>query len=191
MYKLVYTVFKTIFLSMMLIFVFDIGFYLIRAFSINQRMESIMTSMQKVVMENNYLPQGDYDMYKTIFEQLMADMNGDGTMQDRFIVGIGINYKTDPKGTVLTQLIAQDSTGHNRNILKTRMEKPAEYGEVMICQTRVGIQQPIWGFDNSEAQGYHYSGEDSTKWGRIGYRYTTFYYTYYVPCLKYQSVQDV
>ena len=91
MHKIVYSVFKTIFLSMMLIFVFDLGFYMYRALSINGRMESLMTSMQKIVIENNYLPEQDYIMYKSIFQQLADDMN----QGDVFIAGIGLNYDNE------------------------------------------------------------------------------------------------
>ncbi len=178
---------------MMLIFVFDLAFYVYRAFSVNQRMESIMTSMQKVIMENNYLPEGDYDMYMSIFRQLSQDMNSG----DTFIAGIGTNYDHDPTGSgILTSLISTDATGAHRDLLVKQMSKPAQYGDVMICQSKVKITQPIWGFgtENHHMASDHYDdymGQDSTYWNRVGYRTTTFYYTYYVPCLKYQSIQDI
>lgn len=193
MHKIVYSVFKTIFLSMMLIFVFDLGFYMYRALSVNGRMESLMTSMQKIVIENNYLPEQDYIMYKSIFQQLADDMN----QGDVFIAGIGLNYDKDATGTgVLTDLISTDSTGHDRHLLVKRMDKPAQYGDVMICQSKVKITQPIWGFGTenhhmADDSFVDYQGQDSTYWNRVGYRTTTLYYTYYVPCLNYRTIQDV
>ena len=194
MYKLVYTVFKTIFLSMMLIFVFDIGFYMYRALSVNQRMESLMTSMQKIVIENNYLPEQDFAMYESIFQQLSDDMNNG----DVFITGIGMNYNTNAQGSgVLEHLYSTDDTrGTVDDLLVKKMDKPAQYGDVMICQARVQIAQPVWGFGTAKTgyadTAYHdYDGEDSTKWNRVGYRTVTLYYTYYVPCLNYTSVEDI
>ena len=178
---------------MMLIFVFDIGFYVFRAFSVNQRMENIMTSMQKVVIENNYLPPEDYAMYKSIFQQLCDDMN----QGDDFIIGIGTNYAQNPDGDgVLTELYSTDATGKNRQLLVKQMKDPAEYGSVMICQSKVKIAQPIWGFGTASDSLTHnnyddYNGQDSTYWNRVGYRTVTLYYTYYVPCLKYRTVQDI
>ncbi|MBR4313891.1 MAG: hypothetical protein IKP66_03170 [Lachnospiraceae bacterium] len=196
MHRLVLTVFRTIFLSLIFIFVFDIGFYVYRAFSVNQRMESIMTSMQKVVMENNYLPDADYQMYKAIFLQLEHDMNNG----DTFIEGIGLNYTQDAAGAgILTSLTATDVvSGTNRDLLVKRMNKPARYGDVMIVQSAVRIRQPIWGFGTATNNyltdtDYFSKGTrpDARNWNRVGYSATTFFYTYYVPCLKYQSIHDV
>ena len=202
MHKLVYTAFKTIFLSMMFIFIFDMAFYLYRAFSVNQRMESIMTSLQKVVMENNYLPYGDYIMYSKMLEQLSEDMNS----SDTFISGIGTNYNRDADGatidhfrnTAITKasIATGFTTSHLTDRMRFKMSKPANYGDVMICQAKVQITQPIWGFGdaattaNTEYTNAYpdYNGQDSTYWNRIGYKRTTLYYNYYVPCLHYQSI---
>ena len=64
MAKLTYTVFKTIMLAMIFVFVFDMGMYLYRTASLTQRMQNIMTSMQRVVQENNGLSPENYEIYK-------------------------------------------------------------------------------------------------------------------------------
>ena len=77
MHKLVYSVFKTIMVAMILVFAFDMIGYLYRAMSLNQRMENIMVSMQRIVAENNGLTPDAYSMYEDMFIQLAKDMNGD------------------------------------------------------------------------------------------------------------------
>lgn len=196
MHRLVATVFKAIMFAMIFVFVWDIGFYLFRAFSLNQRMESIMTSMQKVVMENNYLPEGDYQMYVAIFEQLAEDMNGDGSPDDIFINGFNTNYTRQPVDTLndlrATKYTLDGGVRPNQNILKKTMSVPASYGDVMVVQTSVNINMPVWNWGGAAPDDdYTYSGEDSREWHRVGYLTTTFTYTYYVPCLKYQSIQEI
>ena len=89
MNKLVYICFKTLALSMIFIFVWDMGFYLFRAFSLDQRMKNHMTSLQKVVMENNYIPQSTYDEYARLFGAMQAQYNNGGD----FILGFRSNYR--------------------------------------------------------------------------------------------------
>lgn len=201
MHRLVATSFKTIMFTIIFIFVWDMAFYMYRAVSLNQRMESLMTSMQKVIMENNYLPEGDYEMYKTLLTQLARDMNGSDP-NDRFINGFIINYDHAPYGAgVLTSLNAQRSDGtgvRTTNILQRKMSIPANYGDVMIAQIGVNINQPLWNWSHGVVGEYNYDGQDAAWVGgtdegftRVGFATTTFYYTYYVPCLKYQSISDV
>lgn len=189
MHKLVASVFKAIMYSILFVFIFDMVFYAYRAFSINQRMETIMTSMQKVVMENNYLPEGDYLMYKTMFQKLAEDMNGG----DTFILGIGTNYNSDPIGNQLTTIssfetIKQGGTTSAGTIRK-QMSKPASTSDLMIVQARVRISQPFWGW-TTVTNNYSYNGESADKWvKKVNHTAATFYYTYYVPCMKVQSFQ--
>ena len=75
MYKMVYQVFKTIAIAMVLVFVFDIVLYLYRAYSLNQRMESLCVSIQKVVSENNYMPEGQYNMFMRLFDDMADSFN--------------------------------------------------------------------------------------------------------------------
>lgn len=196
MHRLVATVFKALMAAMIFVFVWDIGFYLFRAFSLNQRMESIMTSMQKVVMENNYLPEGDYNMYVAILKQLAEDMNGDGSADDIFINGFTINFNHDATDTLdtlkATKYTLEGGKKSNQNILKKKMSVPASYGDVMVVQCSVNINMPVWNWGaQSPTADYTYTGQDSRDWNRVGYQTTTFTYTYYVPCLKYQSIQEI
>lgn len=188
MTRLVANCFKAIMFSMLFILVFDLGFYLYRAFSLNARMESVMTSMQKVIIENNYLPEGDYELYKSIFTRVADDMN----QGDVFINGFSINYDHDPVNAIDDlDALKYKTNGQavNENILRTRMDTPADYGDVMVVQVRVNVNQPMWGWGGTQ-ETYDYSGEASPEWGKLAPRTTTFAYTYYVPCLKYIMVTE-
>ena len=108
MNKLVYSVFKAIFIAIIGVFVFDMVFYLYRAFSINTRMENITTSMRKVVIENNYMPEETAQVYQQVIGQMVSDYNHakysvsngnitftDSNPNDNFVKGIQWNYGTE------------------------------------------------------------------------------------------------
>ena len=180
-------------LSMIFVFVFDMASYLYRAMSLNQRMESIMVSMQRCVMENNGLNDSAYNMYKSMFEQLADDMNGDlngnGTKdvgEQWFINGFWVNYNTNAINSlsaINSKRANASGTLQNINILHKDMSNIASYGDVMTVQVGVQINQPSWGFVNNS-----YSANDwqnSTTSNQITQKTTEFWYTYYVPCLNY------
>ena len=145
MNKLVYSVFKTIAFAMIFVFVFDMGFYLYRVFSINQRAENILTSMQKVVMENNCLPQEDAEMYQQILEHMAADFNGgtfvnnnDGS-KGEFVAAIDWNMTHDAIGIPLdirstrSWYNGTNWTEKSVDIVHKQMGDPGAYGDI---QTR-------------------------------------------------------
>lgn len=207
MYRIVGTVFKIIMLSIIFVFVWDMAFYMYRAFTLNQKMEGYMSSMQQIVMKNNYLPESDYIMYTNIFRNLADSMNGTEP-NDKFIVGIGTNYGSpvtavatsggNTNSTTMRTLdelkVQLEHTNAMKNALCLDMSKPASYGSIMVVQARVKINQPFWNWTTSllGTNDYGYSGEDGEKWSRkLDYYTKTLYYTYYVPCLQYQTLQDV
>ena len=207
MYRIVGTVFKIIMLSIIFVFVWDMAFYMYRAFTLNQKMEGYMSSMQQIVMKNNYLPESDYIMYTNIFRNLADSMNGTEP-NDKFIVGIGTNYgspvtavATSGGNTTSTTMRTLDElkvqlehTNAMKNALCLDMSKPASYGSIMVVQARVKINQPFWNWTTSllGTNDFGYSGEDGDKWSRkLDYYTKTLYYIYYVPCLQYQTLQDV
>lgn len=204
-YRMIYQVFKTLAIAMVMVFVFDIVFYLYRAYSLNQRMESMCVSLQKVVSENNYLPEGQYNMFTTLFDD-MADSfnsgyvtNDDGTITrvdesslsgtdrniNRFIVrqddghAVRLNYGQTPEGG--TPSITGVTVGSD-------LSKPLDYGDVAYIQVKVEVKQPVWDFIGTSysAANFQNSNTDSS----IAEKTTEFTYTYLVPCLKYQSVTN-
>lgn len=229
MNRLVYSVFKAIMLSIIFVFVFDMVFYLYRAISLNSRMQSISTSLQKVVMENNYLPSETANMYGQLFAQLITDFNGyvnpltgeqidyysweDGKLvhiikddkfkydssinNDDFISGMHWNYKDEATGvsgmkqtTKVYRYNGSAFTPTDIPLVVDKMCDPADYGQVMIVQLRVGVFQPLWGWGTADGT-YNYNGEDGTKWVRNATGASTeFVYTYYVPCLQYKTTNQ-
>ncbi len=166
-------------MSMIFVFVFDLGFYLFKTLNLNQRMESIMVGMQNTVMENNYLPEASYLMYETMFKQLATDMNGSGN--DVFIQGFNINYDHNADLDSFDSLKVQRSGSFQTEILRKRMDTPAYYGDVMVVQVQVGIVQPMWDFGGN--------GDHNAKnWDKQSEHLNILTYTYYVPCLQYQTV---
>lgn len=217
-YRMVYQVFKVIAMAMVLVFVVDIAFYLFRVFSLNQRMESIGVSLQKVVTENNYLPEGQYNMYREIYNDMGESFNkvpdgqsgADAATLNEFIVlnadgdAVTLNYDQPAENvkSIMGYKTVTNTTGTGfrpepANLVKDQLNQPADYGDIMCIQASVRVTQPIWGF----VSGARYSADKWQKGNRhnvsefdnyeAGYDgTTTFTYTYYVPCLKYQSVTN-
>lgn len=168
MHRIVANCFKAIAYAMIFIIVWDVGFYIWRVNSFNNRMESIMVSMQEVVSKNNYLPQSEHDMFKVIFTTLRSDFDAQGD----FIESMWLNYgeESSYKPTI--------SVSDKGNIARYRLQYPASYGDVMIIQAKVTVKAPYWGFVGG-----------STSADSLQRRYTTIDldYTYIVPCLKYAT----
>lgn len=170
-------------MSMILIIVFDVTSYLYRAMSLNQRMESIMISMQKVVMENNYLPEESYDMYKNMFKQLAEDMNSNG---NTFILGYNMNYKKKPRGGQNKGYLADNTLAGMLGMSSISKENwdmnlPARYGDIKIVQVQVGINSPVWEITHNTSDG------KQVDVNKLADNCTIFTYRYYVPCLNYQA----
>ena len=220
MNKLVYSVFKAIFVAVIGVFVFDMVFYLYRAFSINTRMENITTSMRKVVIENNYMPEETAQVYQQVIGQMVSDYNHakysvsngnitftDSNPNDNFVKGIQWNYGTEAhvnnnellglQSEVFSFGTGNGWTTGQRRIVELDMSKPREYGDIQTIQLRVQVYQPLWGW-GSDTSGngidpnYRYNGQDAQYWNvnRLG-RSIEFSYTYYVPCTKYKSTNTI
>lgn len=193
-YRMIIQVFKVIGLSMVLVFVFDIVFYLYKAHHLNQRMESVCVSLQKVVSENNYLPEGEYNMFMSIFDQISEQMNGGSsgdTNYHEFIRLVDINYSHSVVDMTVPSITGKKyniSTGHYDSgveLVRDRLDTPADYGDIRIIQVRVEVVMPMWDMVN---------GIRATSWqndrtdASITAPTTVFTYSYIVPCLKYQAV---
>ena len=202
MNRMVWCVFKAIALSIIFVFVWDMGFYLYRTFALNQRMEMLMSSLTKVVQENNYLPEQDTGA------------------NYRFINGYTWNYSSGSAGTAYTNALQDvdatvtnvNGTPESRNILVRTMDKSACYGDIMAVYVSVNVNTPFWTFDNTtstangdeESKGGKYievayngkvsDGDGSRSvdhWHRnLKYSTVTLDYLYYVPCMNYTSVTD-
>lgn len=198
-WRMVLNVFKAIAISMVLIMVVDVGFYLYKAVNLNKRMESICSSLQRVVTENNYLPSSEYSMYMSLFDAMGNNMNGKDFTETKGALDQGDFVIFNDDGNAVT-LNYNDSTGVDAkklpeikdekgyNILRTQLNHPADYGDVMYIQASITIQPPLWGFG-----GNTYTGKPTANnWDRYtdSTKRVTFHYTYFVPCLKYQSVTE-
>ena len=190
MERFVLNVFKAIMFAMISIFVFDMTSYLYRAMSINNKMLNLTTSLQRVVMENNYLPENQYLEYETLFKNLAKAYNGDNSqehvggsiLKETFVEGFNINYGREFTATNKGEIVAAFEN------LNPDMAVAGKYGSITCVQVSVGINQPIWDFNSySSVQG----GERGMpNFNRVRYRTVELTYTYYVPCLHYQRVES-
>lgn len=206
MNRMVWCVFKAIALSMIFVFVWDMGFYLYRTYALNQRMEMLMSSLTKVVQENNYLPENEKEVYDTLFRNIADMMNGDKSKYDndsektgsdyQFVNGFQWNYAKDSKGTInyankvddiMADVTDVKGTSNNRNILVRSMDKSACYGDIMLVYVSVNVNTPFWTFQLGKDEGRY----NLTTWSRnVAYSNVTMDYVYYVPCMNYTSVTD-
>ena len=183
--KFVLNVFKGIMISMIMIFAFDMLSYLYRALSINQKMLNIMTGMQRVVMENNYMPKEMMTDYEGIFNLLAENYNSstgvkfeNGSDDSTFLHSVKLNYGQDAEG---------DFSGIDNTILVKDMRTPGEYGDIAVVQATIKISQPVWGF-NVVKNSLSGAERSANNFNREGVYYNTLSYTYLVPCLHYQRI---
>lgn len=169
MHRLVYNSFKAIMLSIIFVFVWDVGFYLFKFANLNQRMLLTMNGLVKTVEANNYLPSGQAETYRAILEEMGRNMNGDG---DVFVKGFNWNYTNDNSG------IAADHLGSSITV-RTTMSTPANYGDIMVVYVGVGIRPVVWVTQSRGNGGMDVNKVDNADSAiMINYRYE-------VPCLHY------
>ena len=170
MYSMVFKVFKTIAFAIIFVFVFDILMYIYRFATFNNKVENITTSMQKVVMENNYMPAEQAFLFKQMFYRLAYDYNAPNgaampavtttsntlpfNMQDgAFVLFCDWNYGDNavfPGGTTPIQVV--DATGnivHQQMGITASGGEVGDYGDIMIVQVRFLLAQPMWNFMHS------------------------------------------
>ncbi len=186
MHKLVYQCFKTLMVAILGIFIADMAFYLYRANTLNQKIENIASSLQKVVMENNYLPVAEKEMYEALFVQLGEQMEGSaGVNADpnlNFIRGFGWNYGRDADISV---------SGTGVNVVKD-LSKVGEYGDIMAIQIEVGVNTPTWSVQTANYSDVMVREKrgDGTGTLSIEPNHVLFTYSYLVPCLKYSPITE-
>lgn len=214
--RTILSVFKTIALSMVLVFVADIVIYLYKAFQLQQRIESLAVSMQRTVMQNNYLPESEYKMYTAVFKQIAQTMNGKNKSEEdklgrekkanNFIDGnITMNYDATIGNTpAITGLTASSNistqvNGTSYDLFNINSPKsvnlatPAQYGDLKYIQIKVTIKQPVWGFVSGGGSGREHSSANWTSNGSsrgagLGHPTTTLCFSYFVPCLHYNAI---
>lgn len=170
LHRIVFKCFMTILYAVLFVVVWSVGFYLLKAYALNSRIENIMVSMQADVSKNNYLSPESYVMYERMLMDLQDDMNTGG---DVFIDGFVINYNHDcttvPPANGLTY--------------STRLDTVADMGDVAIIELQVYFRTVDLFFDPGAS-----SGAD-----RVGVNNDTdvvFSYVYQVPCLRYINVTE-
>ena len=213
MNRFVYTVFKAIALSMIFVFVWDLGFYLYRAISLNNRVENIISSMERTISENNYMPASDSKLYRAMFQSLGADFNGGDTDTNKFVRSVAVNSSTGgyPSasnaylvGTTLTDSDMNESLKNTGVAIRGDISYPANYGDIMALDVKVEIVVPIWGFGSSGTLANEDFGSDksqlsttkaiegddygSRNWNRQEFRHRVFGYRRYIPCMHYQRL---
>ena len=182
MHRIVGNCFKTIAYAMIFVIVWDIVFYMWRVNTLNQRMESLMVSMQQTVSKNNCLTADNYSMYSALLSNLAEQMNGDGSANDKFIEGFKINYGHNSESNMTIMAAKKNgSITSNVNIVRRDMKNVASYGDIMTVEVTAGIYSPVWGFFSND-----HDADGLVK--KTGLNKIT--YVYYVPCLKYQTVTN-
>lgn len=173
MNKVVWTAFKSVAAAIIFVIVWSVGFYLFRAYNLNQRIEAVMVTMQQEVSKNNYLTEDAYHMYENIFLDIQETMNNGGT----FVEGFNINYGED------SNYIPVDR-GHSSLVYSTDLQTPANYGDIAVLEVQVGIVPVIWFYDTTQ------NGAANQVQMRDDPGVIILTYTYQVPCMRYVSVTD-
>lgn len=171
LHRIVFKCFMTILYAIIFVVVWSVGFYLLKAYALNSRIENIMVSMQEDVSKNNYLSPESYAMYARMLMDLQDDMNTGG---DTFIDGFVINYSHD----------CATVPPSNGLVYSTRLDTVADMGDVAIIELQVHFRTVDLFFDPSATSGADRVGVDNDNTN------TVMTYVYQVPCLRYISVTE-
>ena len=172
-HRFVWNVFKVIGLSIVLVFVLDMVFYLYKAVNLNQRVETVCSSMQKVIMENNFIPANEKQVFDGLFDQAQTQMNGGGT--DNFFLSYAWNYNTTPSSTPTI-------TVGGENIVEGDLDTAGKMGHVKYLRVEIRVRPPFWNIGLRQSQTEKLDKNVSTN-------DLTWVYDYLVPCLKYQVIR--
>lgn len=216
MSKFVAGAFKTIFLTMLVIFAFDMIAYVIKFRTLNQSMLNTMNNMQKTVQTENGMSDSMYKMYKAIFDGYKAKMHDDHTGLGDFIITSGsdavrLNYGRDADSAEFTEggifphanegvnnLTSAFTTSSNNTIIKD-MSKYGGLGDMTIIRAQVIVQSPLWAFTGSRDGGSDAQGTSGAKygkglsafaWNRVKASKMQLNYMYVVPCTHYQKITE-
>lgn len=168
--KMVVTVFKAVALAIIFVVVWSVGFYLYRAYALNQKMEYIMTVISQDVSRNNYLTADSYDMVSNLLLGIQADMNGGS----EFVQGFRINYAHACED-INKPSVSQPGYNYMLNT-------PANYGDIAVIELSVTI--------NAVDLFYDTNADGAANELQIGADGVPLDFTYVsqVPCLRYISV---
>lgn len=172
MNKTVWVAFKAVAFSIIFVIIWSVSFYLFKAYSLNQKIESVMVTMQQEVSKNNYLPQSTYDMYEEMLRGIAGTMNGNEA--GSFVRGFNINYHHN-------SAFQPTSVGGVNYV--TRLDTPGNYGDVAVIELQVTMNAVEWFYDPAEDGAANQVQTDNNA-------ATTLTYTYQVPCLRYISVTN-
>lgn len=187
MSKFVLGAFKTIFISMLIVFVFDMTAYIIKVRTLNQRMLNTMNNMQKTVQTENGMSESMYKMYNTIFNQYKDQMKDTHTGLGDFIItggsdAVRLNYNRTADSSDFTEngyfnnandgvnrlVSAYNSSfaggsGSSRSALITDMSQYGGLGDMMIIRAQVVVQSPLWAFTGGDGGGDASATSSSTN----------------------------
>lgn len=186
MHKIVVTAFKAVAMSIIFIVVWSVVFYLMRVYSLNSKIETVMVSMQQDVARNNYLTEDSYNMYEGILRGIADDMNstsGGADVYDHFINGFSLNYTHGLSAETSTELgIPADGGAYLGANYSTQLNQPANAGDIAVIELTVGFNAITWTYDAGAT-----NTADQVQNGVAANMMT---YVYQVPCLRYVSVTD-
>lgn len=172
MNRTVWVAFKSVAFAIFFVVIWSVAFYLFKAYSLNQKIESLMVTMQQEVSKNNYLPPETYDMYEELLVDIAETMNGEEA--GSFVRGFNINYSHEsnfqPVGTGGVEYV-------------TQLDTPGNYGDIAVIELQVTMNAITWFYDPAEDGAANQVQLDDD----LG---VTLTYTYQVPCLRYISVTN-
>lgn len=176
MTRFVAVAFKAVAYAVIFVVIWSVVFYLYRAYALNQKMESVMVTLEQEVAKHNYLTESSYEMYEEILGNIQHDMNGG---DNEFIQGFRINYShpCDTQGI-------PDESSNGKVRYQKQLNTPANYGDIAVVELSVTINALDLFYDpnaNGAANDIQINDDGIA---------TTFTYLSQVPCLRYVSVTE-
>lgn len=175
MTRFVAVAFKSVAYAIIFVVIWSVVFYLYRAYALNQKMESVMTTMEQEVARHNYLTESSYGVYEEILSNIQQDMNGGS----EFIRGFRINYHHPCDTAGIPNVSPDGSVKYSK-----QLDTPANYGDIAVIELSVTINALDLFYDPGAS-----SGAEQLQINDDGIA-TTFTYMSQVPCLRYISVTN-
>ena len=163
-----------------------------------------MTSLQRVVSENNGLPEEEASVYIKLLYELCNRYN---TGSDNFVLDYGWNYSQAANlayaaggSSLMDDLTGSRYTWNSSSYVEktdvqlahTTMKDIGDYGDIHCVQFKVCVAQPVWGWGSMSKTTYVQSNVSkgaANDWQRR-YVASVFYYTYFVPDINYKAVTN-
>lgn len=163
LHSIVKNSFKMVMVAIVGFIIVGVSTYVVRAYALNTKLESLQSLLQNEVCRNNYLSSDSYEVYKNIMKSIEDS-------DPKFIEKVEINWGSDARDVDNYSV----PSGASRDL-----QEISQYGDTKVIQIHVRVKKHVWGSERSDGA----IGKASDLMS--GWKYGDWYRSIEVPCLRY------